>query len=186
MQAKTSNAERAERVIAEAQARRLTIATAESCTAGAAAQLLAGAPGAGDVFHGGFIVYTKQQKTIGLGVPAGLIAEHTAVSAQVAQAMAIGAIERSSADLTLSITGVLGPDPDEDGNPVGLVYFGLAKRNGPLPWQSFSVALLDAAENFAGPPPETPPVRIHARRERFRRGDPCLEPSLWPSPLLVT
>jgi nicotinamide-nucleotide amidase len=63
-------------------------------------------------------------------VPASVIAENTAVSADVAQAMAAGAMERSSADVTVSITGVLGPEPDEDGNPVGLVYFGLAKRNG--------------------------------------------------------
>jgi nicotinamide-nucleotide amidase len=44
--------------------------------------------------------------------------------------MAVGAMERSAADVTVSVTGVLGPEPDEDGNPVGLVYFGLAKRNG--------------------------------------------------------
>jgi nicotinamide-nucleotide amidase len=125
-----SNAERAEQIINEARSRQLTIATAESCTAGSLAHLLAGAPGASEVFHGGFIVYTKEQKTIGLGVPAVVIAENTAVSVEVAQAMAAGAMERSSADVTVSITGVLGPEPDEDGNPVGLVYFGLAKRNG--------------------------------------------------------
>jgi nicotinamide-nucleotide amidase len=122
--------ERAERVIDAARGRGVTIATAEYCTAGALAHLLANAPGAGEVFHCGFIVYTKEQKSAALAVSPELIAEHTAVSAAVAQAMAEGALQRSSADLAVSITGVLGPEPDEDGNPVGLIYIGLAKRDG--------------------------------------------------------
>ena len=122
--------ERAERVIQAARVQGVTVTTAESCTAGALAHLLANAPGAGEVFHGGFVVYSKAQKTAALGVSPELIAEHTAVSASVAQAMAEGALQRSPADLAVSITGVLGPDTDEDGNPVGLIYIGLAKRNG--------------------------------------------------------
>ena len=121
---------RAERVINEAKNRGTTIVTAESCTAGALAQLLANTPGAGDVFHGAFVVYSKDQKTTALGVPAALIAEHSAVSAAVATAMAEAALSRSPADLAVSVTGVLGPEPDEDGNPVGLVYLAMAKRNG--------------------------------------------------------
>jgi nicotinamide-nucleotide amidase len=122
--------ERAERVIQAAREQGVTVATAESCTAGALALLLADAPGAGEVFHGSFIVYTKAQKSAALGVSPELIAEHTAVSASVAKAMAKAALQRSPADVAVSITGVLGPEPDEEGNPVGLIYMALAKRNG--------------------------------------------------------
>lgn len=110
----------------------LTLATAESCTAGALAHLLANAPGASESFHGGFVVYTKENKCKALGVPATLIEKHSAVSAEVAEAMARGALERCPADLVVSITGVAGPEPDEDDNPVGLVYLAVARRSGPL------------------------------------------------------
>ena len=125
-----SLADRAESLLSWARERKLTLATAESCTAGALADLLANAPGASEVFHGGVVAYTKESKAIALGVPQELIAEHTAVSPEVAAAMAQGVLRHLPADIAVSITGVLGPEPDEDGNPVGLVYFGMAKREG--------------------------------------------------------
>jgi PncC family amidohydrolase len=106
------------------------VATVESCTAGALACLLADAEGAGDVFHGGFVVYTKAAKSAGVGVPPELIEKHTAVSREVAVAMARGALERLPADVVVAVTGVAGPDPDEDGNPVGLVHIAAASRKG--------------------------------------------------------
>jgi nicotinamide-nucleotide amidase len=121
---------RAEKILEEARARRLTLATAESCTAGSLAVLLADAPGAAESFHGGFVAYTKDNKIASLGVPAALIESHTAVSREVAEAMARGGIERSPADIALAITGVAGPEPDEDGNPVGLVHLAAACRDG--------------------------------------------------------
>ena len=123
---------RAADLIKAAHEHNLTLATAESCTAGALAHLLANAPGASDSFHGGFVVYTKENKSKALGVPAALIEKHTAVSAEVAKAMALGALERCPAEVVVSITGVAGPDPDEDGNPVGLVYLAVARRGGQL------------------------------------------------------
>ena len=108
----------------------LTVLTVESCTAGAMASALAGAEGAGDAFHGGFVVYSKEHKTKAVGVPAALIRQHTAVSAPVAKTMAEGGLNRSSADIALAITGVAGPDPDEDGNPVGLVFIAGARKGG--------------------------------------------------------
>ena len=120
----------AKQVLDRAIARKLTLATAESCTAGALAQVLANAPGASDNFHGGFVVYTKENKTAALGVPADLIARHSAVSSEVAKAMASGALEHCPADLAVAITGVAGPEPDEDGNPVGLVHIAVAGRDG--------------------------------------------------------
>jgi nicotinamide-nucleotide amidase len=125
-----SLAKHAEAIIKEAQARHLTLATVESCTAGSLGLLLADAPGASNVFHGGFIVYTKANKTAALGVPPPLIETHTAVSRQVAEAMARGGIERCPADIAIAITGVAGPEPDEDGNPVGLVHIAAASRDG--------------------------------------------------------
>ena len=123
-------ASQAARVIEAAQSAGVTLAAAESCTAGALATLLANAPGAGDIFHGSFVVYTKENKVKALGVEAALISRHSAVSAEVAKAMALGALERSPADVTVAITGVAGPEPDEDGNPVGLVHIAAAQSDG--------------------------------------------------------
>jgi nicotinamide-nucleotide amidase len=123
-------AREAERVMGAARERGMTLVTAESCTGGALAALLADAPGAGEVLHGGFVAYSKANKTVALGVPEALIGRHTAVSAQVAEVMARGALARSPADLGVAVTGVAGPDPDEDGNPVGLVYLAVARRHG--------------------------------------------------------
>lgn len=119
-----------ERLVGLARAKKLTLVTVESCTAGALACSLAAAEGAGDVFHGGFVVYSKENKTFAIGVPVDVISKHTAVSAQVAKAMAVGGVEKSPADIAMAVTGVAGPDPDEDGNPVGLVYISAATRDG--------------------------------------------------------
>ena len=113
-----------------AQERGLTLATVESCTAGGLAHLLSQLEGASLTLHGGFVVYTKDNKIKAVGVPQDLITRHTAVSAEVAQAMADGGLERSPADVVAAITGVAGPDPDDDGNPVGLVYVAIAGRDG--------------------------------------------------------
>ena len=118
----------ADRILKQAKALGLKLATAESCTAGCLATLLADAPCGGDQFHGGFVVYSKEQKSAVLGVPPELIAAHTAVSQAVAEAMATGVVERCPAELAVAITGVAGPEPDEDGNPVGLMHIGVARR----------------------------------------------------------
>ena len=108
-----------------------TLATVESCTAGALAALPADAPGASDLFHGGFVVYTKANKTAAVGVAPELINTHTAVSREVVLAMAGGALdERCPADIVLAVSGVAGPDPDEDGNPVGLLHVATMSRKG--------------------------------------------------------
>ena len=121
----------AEKIVKAAQAKGLTLATVESCTAGLLAARLSQVEGAADALHGGF-VYTKRNTTVTVGVPQELITKHTAVSREVVAAMARGGLERSPADLVLAVTGVAGPDPDEDGNPVGLAYVAGATRNGHL------------------------------------------------------
>lgn len=119
-----------QRIMRLARERRVTVAAVESCTAGALAHLLSQAEGASDTLHGGFVVYTKANKTAAVGVPNELLTAHTAVSAQVAEAMAKGGLSRCPADFMVAVTGVAGPDPDEDDNPVGLVYVAAAARDG--------------------------------------------------------
>lgn len=117
-----SNEYLAKEVIAQACACNAKLITAESCTAGAVANVLSKSPGAGMVLQGGFITYSKEMKTKLLGVSTYLLQSKTAVCGEVAEAMAIGALARSGADIGAAVTGVAGPEPDEDGNPVGLVY----------------------------------------------------------------
>jgi len=118
-----------------AASKRLTIVTAESCTAGKLCALLAEAPGAATHLHGGFVTYTKVHKQQALGVPEQLLKEKGAVCGEVAAAMARGALARSPADVSVAITGVAGPEPDEDGNPVGRVCIGLARHGTVHQWQ---------------------------------------------------
>jgi nicotinamide-nucleotide amidase len=120
----------AERALEVAAQRNESIVTAESCTAGKLAALFSEAPGAAERLHGSFVTYTKANKTKSLGVSADLLQRKGAVCAEVAIAMAEGALVRSPATFAVSITGVAGPDPDEDGNPVGLVCIAVARING--------------------------------------------------------
>lgn len=106
--------------------KKMTVVTAESCTAGLIAAALSLADGASHVLEGAFVTYTKDQKIQALGVPKKLLRREGAVNAEVARHMAVGARRRSKAKIALSVTGVLGPLPDDDGNPVGLVYFGVS------------------------------------------------------------
>jgi nicotinamide-nucleotide amidase len=106
--------------------RRLSLATAESITAGLVANRLAQVPGASDWFRGGIVSYQDTAKRELLGVSQELLDRHTAVSGPVAEAMAVGARERLGTDLAVSTTGYAGPS----GNPVGLVYVGFATPGG--------------------------------------------------------
>jgi nicotinamide-nucleotide amidase len=107
--------------------------TAESCTAGSLATLIADTPGAGDVLLGGFVAYAKICKKELLGIPATMLASCSAVSAEVAGSMTQGALERcAAATHAVAVTCVGGPEPDEDGNPVGLAYIA-AQRRGAAP-----------------------------------------------------
>ena len=103
---------------------------AESCTGGLLGGRVTAVPGSSDYFGGGFVTYTNEMKTALLGVPAELIAAHTAVSEPVARAMAEGARQRTGADYALSVTGYAGPDGGTPENPVGTVFVGLATPDG--------------------------------------------------------
>jgi nicotinamide-nucleotide amidase len=121
---------RAAEVLELAKRNGRSIVTAESCTGGLLAAVLSEAPGASKQLHGGFVTYTKDHKTIALGIPRALLERESAVSEAVARAMAEGALARSIADISIAVTGVAGPAPDEDGNPVGLVHLAAARRGG--------------------------------------------------------
>lgn len=107
-----------------------TLALAESCTGGLIAKQITDVPGSSNYFLEGFVTYTNEAKQRTLGVPEELIAEHGAVSAEVAEAMALGARKATGADWGLSVTGIAGPDGGTAEKPVGLVYFGLASPDG--------------------------------------------------------
>jgi nicotinamide-nucleotide amidase len=103
------------------------IASAESCTGGLIGAALTEIPGSSDVYERGFITYSNEAKTELVGVDPRLIAAHGAVSAEVARAMAEGALLKSNADLAVSVTGIAGPGGSER-KPAGLVHFGVARR----------------------------------------------------------
>ena len=109
----------------------LRIVTAESCTGGLIAACLTAVPGSSDVLERGFVTYSNEAKVEMIGVPAALIAAHGAVSAEVAEAMAEGALKASRADLAVSVTGIAGPGGATPGKPLGLVYLGLCRRAAP-------------------------------------------------------
>ncbi|MEZ5872062.1 MAG: CinA family protein [Nitratireductor sp.] len=110
------------------RAARLKIATAESCTGGLIAALLTSVAGSSDVFERGFVTYSNESKEQEIGVDPQLLREHGAVSAPVAVAMAIGALERSLADASVSVTGIAGPGGGSPEKPVGLVFIAVANR----------------------------------------------------------
>jgi nicotinamide-nucleotide amidase len=116
----------AERLLADARAKGLRIATAESCTGGLIAGLLTEIPGSSDVFERGFVTYSNESKEESLGVPHDQIIAHGAVSADVARAMVLGALKRAAADIAVSVTGIAGPGGGTAQKPVGLVYLAAA------------------------------------------------------------
>ncbi|MCL4465079.1 MAG: CinA family protein [Chloroflexi bacterium] len=107
-------------------ARGLTLAVAESCTGGLLGDTVTNVPGSSRVFLGGVLAYADQVKQNVLGVPREALAQHGAVSAQVALAMARGARRALGADLAVATTGVAGPSGGTPAKPVGLVYVAVA------------------------------------------------------------
>jgi nicotinamide-nucleotide amidase len=120
----------AEALLNAARARGWRITTAESCTGGLIAGLLTAIGGSSDVVDGGAVTYSNAAKTRMLGVPAEMIAAQGAVSEDVARAMADGARRAADVDLAIAVTGVAGPGGGAPAKPVGLVWFGLATRDG--------------------------------------------------------
>jgi nicotinamide-nucleotide amidase len=125
-----NGAEIEEVVVRLAMAAGQIVATAESCTAGLVAAKLANVPGSSGIFRYGWVTYHNEAKTRELGVPPALLEKFGAVSGEVAAAMARGALRESGADIAVSVTGIAGPGGGTEGKPVGLVWFGLARKGG--------------------------------------------------------
>ena len=118
---------KSEKTLEAFRKKQLKLVVAESCTGGMLSMVLTDVAGSSDVFERGFVTYSNRSKTEALGVDAGLIREHGAVSKEVAEAMARGAIVNSNADVAVAITGVAGPGKSEK-KPAGLVYIAFATK----------------------------------------------------------
>ena len=115
--------------VTKALDRGLTVATAESLTAGMVSAILADTAGASGMLQGGVVAYQNSVKTDVLGVPPELLAAVGSVDGDVAAAMAAGARTALGSDIAVATTGVAGPD-EHGGKPVGTVYIGIATADG--------------------------------------------------------
>lgn len=107
----------------------LRLTLAESCTGGWVAKVVTDIAGSSRWFERGFVTYTNVSKQELLGVPAGVLDQHGAVSAETVAAMAHGALARSAADLSCAISGIAGPGGATPTKPVGLVWFAWMRRD---------------------------------------------------------
>ena len=118
--------EMARQLIENLTEKRLTLALAESCTAGLVADLLARTSGASAVLWGSFVCYTPDAKQRMLGLDGAFLEQHGLVSGETARAMAIHALERAGVSLAAAVTGIAGPQGDGSGTPVGTVWVAAA------------------------------------------------------------
>jgi len=123
-------------VLERCRARGFKLATAESCSGGMIAAALTDIAGSSDVVERGFVTYSNAAKSELLAVPPALIAAHGAVSAEVAEAMALGALRLAPVDLAVAVTGIAGPGGGSPQKPVGLVWFGSGRRDGAIAVES--------------------------------------------------
>ena len=117
-----------------------SMATAESCTGGMIAAACTDLSGSSNWFERGWVTYSNAAKSIELGVPKALIAQHGAVSEPVARAMAAGALQHAPVQVAVAVTGVAGPTGGSADKPVGTVWFGWATPTG----------IVSEVQHFAG------------------------------------
>ncbi|MGI9380386.1 MAG: CinA family protein [Methyloligellaceae bacterium] len=115
-------------IIDRMREKKLKLATAESCTGGLIAGLFTEIAGSSDIFERGFVTYSNEAKAELLDVPSAVLETHGAVSSQTAEAMALGTLAHSHADISVSVTGIAGPGGGSVEKPVGLVYIGSARK----------------------------------------------------------
>ncbi len=125
----TSEVTLEETILGMLASREFTVAVAESCTGGLVASRLTDVPGSSSCFLQGFVVYSNQAKHNTLGVPEETINKFGAVSEEVAQAMAIGCLEKSGADFAVATTGIAGPSGGSPEKPVGTLCLAIAQKN---------------------------------------------------------
>jgi nicotinamide-nucleotide amidase len=119
----------AQRVLQLLRERGATLTTAESCTGGLIASLLTRVPGSSEGFHAGFVTYSNGIKQSVLGVREDTLAQHGAVSEEVVREMALGALQRASADYAIAVSGIAGPDGGTAEKPVGTVWLAWGSRD---------------------------------------------------------
>lgn len=120
----------AKTVVSKLAEKRLTVATAESCTGGTIGKMITDCPGASEVYKFGFVTYANEAKEKLLGVSHETLEKYGAVSEQAAREMAEGARRVSGADIAVSVTGIAGPGGGSEEKPVGLVYIGVCDKKG--------------------------------------------------------
>src|SRR5712691_10535165 len=120
--------ERAAQALDLAKAKDIRIATAETCTAGLVSSCLTSVPGASKIFERGYVLYHDSAKATGLGVPEAVSRQHGAVSAEVTQGLAEGALSHSTAGAAVAVTGYAGPGGGNERNPVGTIYVAAARK----------------------------------------------------------
>jgi PncC family amidohydrolase len=118
--------ETARQLVESLTEKRLTLALAESCTAGLIADLLARISGASAVLWGSFVCYTPDAKQRMLGLDSGFLEQYKLVSRETARAMALHTLERAGVNLAAAVTGIAGPQGDGSGIPVGTVWIAAA------------------------------------------------------------
>ena len=118
-----------EAIIKKLIEKNIKLATAESCTGGMLGKLITSVPGASSIYGYGFITYANEAKSRILGVKNETLEAYGAVSEQTALEMASGALDKSGADIAVSITGIAGPGGGTPEKPVGLVYIAIADKN---------------------------------------------------------
>jgi nicotinamide-nucleotide amidase len=138
------------------KARGWQIAAAESCTGGLIAAACTAVEGSSDWFERGFVTYSNEAKQQMLGVPVDLIKQHGAVSAEVARAMAEGALTHSRTQLTVAVTGIAGPGGAVPGKPVGTVWLAIAMAG-----QATQAELLQLKGDRAAVREQTVAVALH-------------------------
>lgn len=111
-------------------ARQATVTTAESCTGGWIAKVLTDVAGSSAWFQRGFVTYSNDAKQQMTGVTEASLMQFGAVSEQVVEEMAQGALREAGAQYAISVSGIAGPDGGSDGKPVGTVWFGFASASG--------------------------------------------------------
>lgn len=108
----------------------LSISTAESCTGGMLSEMITSVSGASEIFEMGIVSYSNRVKTMLLGVSQEVLKNVGAVSSEVAQAMAVGVLEKSGSDIGVGITGIAGPTGGTPEKPVGTIFVSVARRVG--------------------------------------------------------
>ncbi|MGH1403243.1 MAG: CinA family protein [Alphaproteobacteria bacterium] len=110
------------------QEKDMKLVSAESCTGGMISVAITDVAGSSSVLDRGFVTYSNNSKEEMLGVSSNILLHYGAVSSQCADAMVLGALNNSPADIAVSVTGIAGPGGAREGKPVGLVYIGICVR----------------------------------------------------------